>query len=90
MEVPGLELGDNVDGEFSLLSESRRLSAIVRTMAEFLAHETVSIMSIVRGVCDFDILVKDACPRKVRPTYSRNSGMRVSRFTDVEVSSIME
>jgi len=40
-EIIGLELLDDGDGEVGLLGEGEWLSAIIRSVSEFLAHETV-------------------------------------------------
>ena len=51
-EVLGLELGDEVDGDAGLFSESVRFPSIVRTVSKLFAHKPVSVMSIVELLSD--------------------------------------
>lgn len=89
-EIFRLKLPDNVDGKFGLFSEGVWLASIVGPVPEFLAHETVSVMSIVWGLSDVFIVLEVTGPAEVWPAYTRNCRVRVARFTDIEVSPIAE
>ena len=89
-EVLGLELGDEVDGDAGLFSESLRLPSIVRTVSKFLAHKPVSVMSIVWSLSEMLVTCQFARPPKVRPHNPSHCCMRVSRLTGVEISVVVE
>jgi hypothetical protein len=84
-EVEGLKFGDDGKGKFSLSGKSLRLPTIVTSMPKLFAHESVSVMSIVRLFRDVFISLKVTCPWKLRPTDSSSCCMRVAGLTGGEV-----
>jgi hypothetical protein len=68
LEVLGLKAHDDWLGEVGLLCEGRGLTSIVRSVSQFLAHETVRVVSVEGPFGDIFIAFKVARPSKVRPT----------------------
>ena len=89
-EVLGLEGGNDFDGELALLRKSVRLPTIIRTVAKFLTHESVAIMSIVRLLGDMFVSLKITSPGKAWPANARNCCVRIARFAGLEISSVIK
>src|SRR5258705_7317845 len=86
LEILRLEILDDGDWEFGLAGEGVWFSTVIRTVSEFLAHESVCIVAIIRLFsCNF-IMLKITCPRQGRPAYSCDCRMRVSRFASDKVT----
>ena len=83
LEIFGLELTDEVEFYFRLFCECIWLSSVIRTMTQLFTHESIGIVSVVRGLGDSLIRFKIASPRKIWPHNTSNSGMRVTRFASI-------
>lgn len=77
-EVEGLEGEDDLNRELGLSSKSVSTSAIVRSVTEFLAHETVSVMPIVERFRDCFISFKVTGPTEIGPADSSNRSVRIT------------
>lgn len=79
-EVLGLESNNDGLGEGGLHGEGLGLASVVGAVAEFLAHETVTVMSVEWSFGDIAIVIEVSSPPEVGPTHSSNRRMHVSRF----------
>src|SRR5882762_9959053 len=89
-EVLWLESNDDWLWEGCLNRKGWGLASIVRSVSEFLTHETVRVMSIEWSLSDLFVHLKLACPREFGPTHSSNCRMNVSRFHGIEISPVIE
>jgi len=89
-EILWLESCHNPLWELGLLSEGVGLSSVVRSMSEFLTHESVIVMTVVWPFRDNFISLEVSSPSKIRPAKPCNRCMNVSRFDSVEVSPVIE
>jgi len=79
-EVFRLELANEVEFYLGLFGESLRLTSIITSVSKFLTHETICIVSVVRGLGDRLVQFEISGPFKIRPHNSSNCCVRVSRF----------
>lgn len=89
-KVLRLEVFDDSDGEVGLLGEGLWLASIVRAVSKLLAHETVSVVTIVWGFGNAFISLEITSPREVGPANSSNCCVRIARFAGFEILSIMK
>ena len=90
LEIPRLELTDDVDRELGLLGESLRFTTIVASMPQLFTHKSVRVMSIVRGFSNLFIFFNVSSPWQGGPTYSSDSRMGITGFTDIEIPPVVE
>ncbi len=84
------ELGDDVKREAGLLGYLSVAAFVVFAVANFFAHETVSIMSVKWCFCESLIVTEISCPSKSGPNKSSNSRVHVSSFDRVKEGGISE
>ena len=78
LEVFGLKLANEVEFYLGLFGESLRLTSIITSVSKFLTHETICIVSVVRGLGDRLVQFEISGPFKIRPHNSSNCRVRVS------------
>jgi len=66
-EVSRLKLLDDANGEMVHKSEGWRLASVIGSVSDLLDGVSVSVMAIVRPLCDNFIAFKVASPSQVRP-----------------------
>jgi hypothetical protein len=85
-----LEVRDYLDREFRLFTECLRFASIVGPVSKFLAHETVSVMTVEGLLREIFISLEVTGPRESGPTHASRCCMRVSRLTGIEVPWVSE
>jgi hypothetical protein len=76
--------------KLSLSAKSPRFSAIIGTVSDLLAHETVIVVPVEGSFSETAIVFGVTCPAEVWPAKLSDVSVKVSGFAGIEVSPVFE